>query len=209
MATQAPIDMLLLLLSLITQATLPQLPHARPAFTSSSELVVLRVSVVDRRAGFVEPGCRARIRQCFEDNRPQPIAFFAERRHTGHGRPGHRQQRQHAAPARRRDRRRHGIRGSSHPADELFTLNFNEHVWPGLPPGHPFTSDRHELRTALESIDGRAARPRSSTPSTPGCGTSSGAPSGARCWSSSATEATTPARRRSTGCARRRCGGTS
>ena len=40
--------------------------------------------------------------------------------------------------------------GSSHPADELFTLNFNERVWPGLPPDRPFTSDREELRRALE-----------------------------------------------------------
>src|SRR5258708_22812676 len=39
---------------------------------------------------------------------------------------------------------------SSNPADELFTLNFNESVWPGLLPGHPFTSDRDELRRALD-----------------------------------------------------------
>src|SRR5688572_12995057 len=38
---------------------------------------------------------------------------------------------------------------SSHPADELFTVNFNERVWPGLPSGRPFTSDRGELRAAL------------------------------------------------------------
>ena len=38
---------------------------------------------------------------------------------------------------------------SSHPADELFTINFNERVWPGLPPGQRFTSDQGALRKAL------------------------------------------------------------
>jgi Ca-activated chloride channel family protein len=37
----------------------------------------------------------------------------------------------------------------SHPLDELFTINFNENVWPGLPPVLPFTTDRNQLRTAL------------------------------------------------------------
>ena len=31
---------------------------------------------------------------------------------------------------------------SSHPDDELFTINFNENVWPGLPDGQLFTTDR-------------------------------------------------------------------
>src|SRR5258708_13811036 len=44
---------------------------------------------------------------------------------------------------------------SSNPADELFTLNFNESVWPGLLPGHPFTSDRDELRRALDRSTAR------------------------------------------------------
>jgi len=38
---------------------------------------------------------------------------------------------------------------SSHPDDELFTINFNERVWRGLPDGQPFTRDRAELRQAL------------------------------------------------------------
>src|SRR5258708_2456732 len=49
--------------------------------------------------------------------------------------------------------------GSSHPADELFTLNFNENVWPGLPPQQPFTSDHDELRRALTP-----STPRGHTP---------------------------------------------
>jgi VWFA-related protein len=38
---------------------------------------------------------------------------------------------------------------SSHPDDQMFTVNFNEKVWTGLPTGRPFTSDPVELRTAL------------------------------------------------------------
>jgi VWFA-related protein len=38
---------------------------------------------------------------------------------------------------------------SSHPEDEMFTLNFNERVWPGLPDGQPFTTDHAELHAAL------------------------------------------------------------
>jgi len=31
----------------------------------------------------------------------------------------------------------------------MFTVNFNERVWPGLPPTLAFTADRNQLRTAL------------------------------------------------------------
>ena len=39
--------------------------------------------------------------------------------------------------------------GASHPEDEMFIVNFNRRVWLALPPSHPFTSDRAELRAAL------------------------------------------------------------
>jgi VWFA-related protein len=38
---------------------------------------------------------------------------------------------------------------SSNPADELFTVNFNERIWPGLSPAQPFTSDHRTLQNAL------------------------------------------------------------
>ena len=38
---------------------------------------------------------------------------------------------------------------ASNPADEMFTVNFNEQVWTGLPDGQAFTSNYAELRTAL------------------------------------------------------------
>jgi Ca-activated chloride channel family protein len=37
----------------------------------------------------------------------------------------------------------------SHPLDEMFTINFNERVWPGLPPAFAFTADHERLRSAL------------------------------------------------------------
>jgi Ca-activated chloride channel homolog len=138
-----------LLLSLLAQP-----PRSRAAFSSRSELVVLRVSVVDRRAGFVS-GLPREAFVVHEDGRPQPIEFF-ENEDTpvtvgllidcsGSMQP-----------------RRDGVIAagmafaeSSHPADELFTLNFNENVWPGLPPEHPYTSDHDELRRALSRSTAR------------------------------------------------------
>ena len=132
-----------LLLSLFAQA-----PQPRATFSSRSELVVLRVSVVDRRAGFVS-GLPREAFVVHEDGRPQPIEFF-ENEDT----PvtvgllidcsGSMQPRRDSVIAAGM-----AFAGSSHPADELFTLNFNENVWPGLPPQQPFTSDHDELRRAL------------------------------------------------------------
>jgi len=136
------------MLCVLLATLLAQDPQPRASFSSRSELVVLRVSVVDRRAGFV----RGLPREAFlvrEDGRPQPIEFF-ENEDTPVtvglviDNSGSMQ------------RRRDGViaagmafADSSHPDDELFTLNFNEKVWPGLPPGQPFTSDHDELRRAL------------------------------------------------------------
>jgi VWFA-related protein len=44
---------------------------------------------------------------------------------------------------------------SSHPEDEMFTVNFNEHVWNGLPASVPFTTDTAELQHALEQSTAR------------------------------------------------------
>ena len=129
-------------------ALLAQDPQPRASFSSRSELVVLRVTVVDRKAGFVS-GLPREAFVVREDGRAQPIEFF-ENEDTPVtvglviDSSGSMQ------------RRRDGViaagmafADSSHPADELFTLNFNEKVWPGLPPGQPFTTDHDELRRAL------------------------------------------------------------
>src|SRR5438128_79651 len=41
---------------------------------------------------------------------------------------------------------------SSHPEDELFTVHFNEHIRPGLPPQIRFTSNRVLLRAAFAAM---------------------------------------------------------
>jgi Ca-activated chloride channel family protein len=41
--------------------------------------------------------------------------------------------------------------GASHPEDELFVVNFNEHVYFGLPPTVPFTRSAFQLRAALQT----------------------------------------------------------
>jgi len=132
----------LLLLSLLFQ-------EPRAAFVSRSELVVLRVSVVDRRAGFVS-GLPREAFTVHEDGQPRDIQFF-ENEDT----PvtvglvvdcsGSMQTRRDGVIAAGL-----AFARSSHPADELFTLNFNEAVWPGLPADQPFTSDRDELKRALD-----------------------------------------------------------
>jgi Ca-activated chloride channel homolog len=134
----------LLLLGLLAQN-----PQPRPTFSARSELVVLRVSVVDRRAGFVS-GLPRDAFVVREDGHPQSIDFF-ENEDTPVtvgliiDNSGSMQPRRDAVIAAGL-----AFAESSNPEDELFTLNFNERVWPGLPPGRQFTSDRDELKRALE-----------------------------------------------------------
>ena len=139
----------LLLISLIGQA-----PRSATTFSSRSDLVVLHVSVVDARAGFVG-GLRREAFTVHEDGRPQPIAFF-EHEDTpvnvglvidNSGSMGPRRDAVIAAGM--------AFAESSHPADEMFTVNFNERVWPGLTDGRAFTSDHDELRTALSRTGAR------------------------------------------------------
>jgi VWFA-related protein len=142
------------MLPLLLVSVFAQVPQERATFSSRSELVVIRVSVVDRQAGFVS-GLQRDAFVVLEDGRSQPIQFFESDDtpvtvglvidNSGSMLP-------------RRDSviaAGMAFADSSHPADELFTLNFNEHVWPGLEPGHRFTSDRDELRRALDRSTAR------------------------------------------------------
>jgi Ca-activated chloride channel family protein len=133
----------LLFVGLLAQTQAP-----RAAFSSHSELVVLHVSVIDRRAGFVS-GLPREAFAVKEDGRSQPIQFF-ENEDTpvtiglvidNSGSMAQRRDSVIAAGL--------AFAASCHPSDEFFSLNFNERVWPGLPPDRPFTSDRDELRRAL------------------------------------------------------------
>jgi Ca-activated chloride channel family protein len=127
--------------------------QAAPAqrFTSSSELVVLHVTVLDHKSGFVSGLARDAF-TVYEDGAPQPVSFFESA----------------DTPVTvglvidssiSMQRRREAIAAagssfvsSSRPEDELFTVHFNERVWPGLPAGQTFTSDRETLRQALAQM---------------------------------------------------------
>jgi len=137
------------LVPLLVGALLAQDPGARATFSSRSDLVVLHVSVLDRHAGFVAglPRDAFVIR---ENGRVQPIAMFDQDDTPvtvglvidSSGSMAPRRDAVIAAGL--------AFAHSSNPADELFTINFNERVWPGLPPGQAFTSDHAQLRTALD-----------------------------------------------------------
>ena len=130
------------LLSLLVQ------PPRGATFVSRSELVVLHVSVVDGDAGFVG-GLSRDAFVVHENGRPQPVTLF-EHDDTPVTIGLVIDNSQSMAP-----RREAVIEAgmafatASNPADEMFTVNFNERVWTGLPDGQSFTSNYAELRTAL------------------------------------------------------------
>ena len=126
----------------------------RATFSSSADLVVLHVTVVDRKAGFVA-GLPREAFTVYENGRPQRLAFF----------------RNEDSPvtvglvidssssmARKRDAALAAglaFAQSSHPEDQFFTVHFNERVWFGLPPSQPFTRDLAAFRGALQRTEAR------------------------------------------------------
>lgn len=129
-------------------------PQDRAVFSARSDLVVVHVTVLERRSGFVA-GLPQEAFTVYEDGRPQAIRFFSNE----------------DSPVtvglivdnstsmqRKRDAliaAGMAFAQSSHPDDELFALHFNERVWAGLPPDRPFTSDLGELRQALQRSTAR------------------------------------------------------
>lgn len=115
-----------------------------------TDLVTLAVTVVDGRGRFVSD-LRQEHFTVFDNGEPQPIQFFTSEDAPAtigllidsSGSMRHRREEVTAAAS--------AFAEMSHPLDEFFTLNFNELVWPGLPPARPFTADAGELRTALSS----------------------------------------------------------
>jgi Ca-activated chloride channel family protein len=132
-----------------------QPPAAAPQrLTSNSELVVVNVTVVDGKAKYVD-GLPREAFAIFEDGRPQPLGFFesADTAATiglivDNSTSMHRRRDAIIAAGM-------SFAASSHPDDELFTINFNENVWRGLPDGQLFTTDREELQQALSKIQAR------------------------------------------------------
>jgi Ca-activated chloride channel family protein len=120
----------------------------RPTISIETNLVMLPVTVVDRHGAFVA-GLTRESFTVYDNGTPQPIEFF-----TGEDIPatvglvidssssmrGQREAVTAAAIA---------FAASSHPLDEVFTVNFNELVWTGLPRGVTFAENIDQLRAAL------------------------------------------------------------
>ena len=120
----------------------------RATFSSSTDLVVLHVTVTDRRGGFVG-GLTEESFEIFEDGYPQDISFFREQDapvtvglivdHSG-------------SMAKNRERVAAAVTAfaeTSHPQDEFFAMAFNEFVQRLLPPDMRFTSSPSVIRDVL------------------------------------------------------------
>jgi Ca-activated chloride channel family protein len=123
----------------------------QPVITVNADLVTLSVTVVDRRGDLVT-GLGPEHFTVYDNSEPQPIQFF-----TSDDRPATiglvidssasmRGRREHVTAALA------AFVAMRRPLDELFTLNFNEVVWPGLPPSVVFSEDRDQLLTALSAM---------------------------------------------------------
>lgn len=138
---------MLLCLPVLAPAPASQDPPPK-VFASRSEVVVVHVSVRDRKLHLVS-GLPRDAFSVFENGQPQAVTFFENEDHpvtvglvVDSSGSMHRKREDVIAAGL-------AFARSSHPKDELFTINFNESVWEGLPPSVPFTTDIEQLRRAL------------------------------------------------------------
>ena len=123
-------------------------------FSARSEVVVVHVTVTDGKSHPIA-GLPRESFTVYEDGQPETVSFFHNQDHpvtvglvldcsTSM------QQKRDAVIAA-------GVAfaQSSHPKDEMFTVNFNENVWDGLPPSVPFTTNVDDLRAALNRTTAR------------------------------------------------------
>jgi VWFA-related protein len=130
-----------------------------PTFSASSELVVLHVTVRDKKGAYVA-GLEQSAFNVIEDGRAQTVSHFTDADtpatiglliDSSGSMYQHRPLTIAGATA---------FATSSHPQDEIFAIAFNEHITPVLPPTSPFTNDGTILGQALErniSSRGRTA----------------------------------------------------
>jgi Ca-activated chloride channel family protein len=121
-----------------------------PVLSIGTDLVSLTVTVVDRQGSLV-PGLRREHFAVYDNGERQTIEFF-----TSEDQPatiGLLVDSSGSMRGRRADVTNAVLAFAdiSHPLDEFFTLNFNEVVWPGLPPHVRFTEDMEELEGALSA----------------------------------------------------------
>jgi VWFA-related protein len=139
-----------LLLGALTAAGTTSWPQQvePPVLSIKTDLVSLTVKVVDEDGALV-PDLREQDFTVYDNGQPQTIEFFSSEDtaatiglliDSSGSMRGRRDDVTAAAEA---------FAAMCHPLDEFFTLNFNETVWPGLPPHLPFTEDAGRLRRAL------------------------------------------------------------
>jgi Ca-activated chloride channel family protein len=135
-------------------AAVPQQPVEPPILSVRTDLVTLPVTVVDRHGALVtglgpehftiyDNGERQAIQFFTSEDLPATIGLVLDSSGSMRGR----REEVTAAGA--------AFAAISHPLDEFFTINFNEAVWPGLPPGALFTEDRRQLGAALSAAPAR------------------------------------------------------
>ena len=120
----------------------------RLTISIETDLVTLPVTVTDRHGQFV-PGLTRDQFSVYDNGELQTIEFFTSEDmpatvglviDSSSSMRGRREEVTAAATA---------FAAWSHPLDELFTVNFNEAVWPGLPPHIAFAQNGEQLRAAL------------------------------------------------------------
>lgn len=137
----------------------PPAPAQAASFSSRAELVVVHVTVTDRRGQYVT-GLSRKAFRVVEDSTPQRIELFTGEEspvtvgllvdNSGSMREG--RERVIAAAT--------AFAGGRHARDEIFALTFNEQVRAVLPAAAPFTNDAEMFRAALTaamSAQGRTA----------------------------------------------------
>ena len=137
-----------------------QLPESQtPVFSSRAELVVVHITVKDRRGAYATGLPREAFR-IIEDGTPQRIDFF-----SGEDSPVTVGLLVDSSGSMREGRERviaaaSAFAEESSSRDEIFALAFNEHVRAALPSSMPFTADPNVFRDALAraiSAEGRTA----------------------------------------------------
>ena len=129
-------------------------PRAQTTFRAHSDLVVLQISVHDRHSQPV-PSLTRDAFQVWEDGVRQEVRFFvSEDEPVAIGLAVDNSTSMTPKRAEVIAAAEAFVR-TSNSRDELFTVNFNEHVSLGLPDATPFTSDPATLREALLTIGTR------------------------------------------------------
>jgi VWFA-related protein len=150
----AHVGLLLCLWIALASAAPQKEAERRPTISVETDLVMLSVTVLDRHGALV-PGLTSEHFKVYDSGQPQTIEFFTSEDipatvglviDSSSSMRGRRQEVTAAATA---------FANVSHPLDEFFTMNFNEAVWPGLPPPLVFAKNVEQLRSALAQAPAR------------------------------------------------------